>query len=369
MTIYDRLYGEVLCMRAWAYFNAVRIFQTVPYIWPDLTTAQSIEEYVNTGMTVIDTMRVIYAPNGYDNDTVYNDTVRLDRIFLDLHAVVDTFTSQIRQRVKAVGVIHNMVSGDLTWDVTIWNNFAMHCLMGQMYLYEGNLAKAVEHFNPIVHYQKYNDLQGNTIRYGLDAKFRNTGWKNIFLGIDIDEHIFTLWFNKSYQQQNDLQLLFSQEPPNRYMLKPSSVAVKYWETIWKGTVVNRNASNPNLTTLEKPGVPGDFYRGHGVSFGYFRDGSMLDNKDVQEMLNYKMSLNEKGVRDLMQDVDTVVYKYTLGKMPFDQDANFPVYRAGNIHLYYAEIFARWTFDHDGVIRPRRTVVGITTRTYHIGVTL
>ena len=31
VTIYDQLYGEVLCMRAWAYFNAVRIYGKVPY--------------------------------------------------------------------------------------------------------------------------------------------------------------------------------------------------------------------------------------------------------------------------------------------------------------------------------------------------
>ena len=31
VTNYDRLYGEALCMRAWAYFNAVRIYGKVPF--------------------------------------------------------------------------------------------------------------------------------------------------------------------------------------------------------------------------------------------------------------------------------------------------------------------------------------------------
>jgi hypothetical protein len=55
----------------------------------------------------------------------------------------------------------------------------------------------------------------------------------------------------------------------------------------------------------------------------------------------------------MKGVDTVVYKYSLGKNRFDQDANFPVYRAAGIHLWYAEIYARWRFpDQNGIVKPR-----------------
>ncbi|MCK4922649.1 MAG: RagB/SusD family nutrient uptake outer membrane protein, partial [Bacteroidales bacterium] len=77
VTIYDRLYGEVLCMRAWAYFNAVRIYKEVPYVWPALTTAEEINEYVSQSMTVVNPMTVIYGPDGYNNDTIYGDTVTL----------------------------------------------------------------------------------------------------------------------------------------------------------------------------------------------------------------------------------------------------------------------------------------------------
>ena len=47
VTNYDRLYGEALCMRAWAYFNAVRIYGKVPYIYESLVTIPEIEDYVN----------------------------------------------------------------------------------------------------------------------------------------------------------------------------------------------------------------------------------------------------------------------------------------------------------------------------------
>ena len=41
----------------------------------------------------------------------------------------------------------------------------------------------------------------------------------------------------------------------------------------------------------------------------------------------------------MNGVDTVVYKYTIGKNPFDRNANFIVYRAPAMHLYASEIMA------------------------------
>ena len=43
---YDRLYGEVQCMRAWAYFNAARIYGEVPYIYPGIQSMDDIEEYI-----------------------------------------------------------------------------------------------------------------------------------------------------------------------------------------------------------------------------------------------------------------------------------------------------------------------------------
>jgi len=352
LNIYDRLLGEVLCMRAWAYFNAVRIYGSVPYIWPELSTAESITEYVNTGQTVIDTMRVIYAPNGYDNDTIYNDTINMDRIFLDMHAVVDTFANQLENRVKAVGVLHNLVNGDPTWDVTIWNKYGMYALLGQMYLYEGDYSRAVQNFDRIMYFQSFSDESSGGVRYGLDGKFSKGKWKNIFTGIDINEHIMTLWFDKTFQQNNALQHLFATEASNAYMLKPTPVAVSYFESIWKGHSLIRDDLNPESTVLRNPGKPGDFYRGYGASYVYQRDGFNLDAGEVAQMLELKRLQNDKGVREIMRGVDTVVYKYTLGKDSFDHDANFPVFRAGSIHLYYAEIHARWERDWgNGIIQP------------------
>ena len=342
---YDRLYGEVLCMRAWAYFYAVRIFEKVPYIWPNLVTAGHIEEYVNTGITVVDTMRVIYGPDGYNNDTLYNDTVSLDRVFLDMPAIVDSFANQLITRVKSVGLIHNIDNGDQSWDVTIWSQEAMYCLLGQMYLHINNMVKAREYFERIIYYKDFNpNYEGNYIPYGLDNAFSGGRWKNIFIGLDVREHIFTIWFDKAYQQQNDLQYFFSPEAPNSYMLGPTSKALLYWENIWKEMEIDINTTKPNLTVLEEEGTPGDYNRGHGVSYVYYRDGVMLETEEMEELLLLRRLKELRAVHDYMKDLVPVVQKYSINKNPVDQDANFMLYRASGIHLYYSEIFIRGIFE-------------------------
>lgn len=351
VTPYTRLYGEVICMRAWAYFNAVRIFEKVPYIWTDLTSEVSISEYVNTGITIIDTMRIVYGRDGYSqNDTIFMDTIRLDRAFLDLYAVVDTFTTQIEKRINQVGVLHNLINGDPSWEVTTWSNPAKHCLMGQMYLHVGNLWAAREHFDQILYFSDINNTEGSVIRFGLDTRFGATyssvdadnwsfsgsTWKNIFLGLDKNEHILTVWFNRSYQQQNRLQYMFSNIEPNRYMLKPTAKAIFNWETTWKGSTIDVRP-DPKNTTMVKFGRPGDFGRGFGASFAYIRNGILLEQREIQKMLDLKMIGNYRAVNDMMEGVDTVVYKYTLNRNEYARDANFPIYRAAGIHFYYAEL--------------------------------
>ncbi len=354
-TIYDRLYGEVLCMRAWAYFNAVKIYKEVPYVWPSLTTVDEISEYVSQNKTVINPMTIIYGQDGYENDTIYGDTVVLERMYLDLPAIVDTFTSQLNDKVKEVGVIHNQINEDPSWDVTIWSRPAMHSLMGLMYLELGNYGMAVKHFDQIMRFQRYNVTEGS-IRFALDRKFERSNWQNIFAGIDPDEHIMTLWFNKSYQQQNLLQYLFSNESPNQYMLKPTSYAIGTWESMWSN-YRRKEFDDPELTYLDPeydnyPGSQGDFSRGPNVSYQYLRNGVKLGTEEVRQMLDLKYQRNEAALREYMAGVDTVVYKYTIGKNSFDQDANFPIFRAAGIHLYYAEIYARWRYpDKNGIVKP------------------
>ncbi len=347
---YDRLYGEALCMRAWAYFNAVRIYGKIPYVYESLTDVDEMEAYVNSGTSYVDSVFIVFAPDGYHNDTIRDTTIVLDKKFLDLKTIVDTFTFQLENKIKAVGVNHYINNSDLTWSVTIWNEYAYHVLLGQMYLSDQNYTSAMVHFYPFLN----RPAEGGYKLHGVDSRFAKDNWKNIFTSLDPYEHIFTLWYSKSYQQTNNLQTLFSIIPPNQYMLKPTSACVGYWETIWDGLTMKVD-NDPEKTEIIKPGKPGDFYRGYGVSYMYYKNGEALTVDTIKTMLLNKQRGNWTDVEMLMYGADTVVTKYSINKNEFAHDANFIIYRAAGVHLYAAEIYAVWSFIYGGLSTPRTQI--------------
>jgi len=346
---YDRLFGEALCMRAWAYFNAVRIYGKVPYIHESLTDPQEIEAYVNSGAIYVDSLYIRFAPGGYYNDTIRDTTFVLERKFLDQKAIIDTFTYQLETMIKAVGVNYSIDNYDFSWSATTWSDDARHALLGQMYLTDLNYSRAMDHF-----YLFLNRIpEGGYQKYGLDSRFSLNNWKNIFTGIDPYEHIFTLWFNKAYQQTNNFQRLFSVIPPNQYMLKPTRNCIRYWESsIWEGTTVRINLNDPSLSEVLVPGKPGDFYRGYGVSYKYYKNNEALTTDTVKSMLQNKFIGNWTDVEMLMNNVDTVINKYSINKNELANDASFIIFRAAGIHLYAAEIFAVWESVYGGLTTPR-----------------
>lgn len=344
VTNYDRLYGEALCMRAWAYFNAVRIYGKIPYFPESLTTIEEIEAYVNSEGTYTDKMDISFSTDGYFNDTTYNTAIHLKKQMFDMHLVVDMFTSQLEKEVKAVGVNNYIDNNDISWEVTVWNPFALHALLGIMYLTDGDYVKAVNNFNQVMYFNSEN------YRYQIDNSFSNGSWKNIFTGIDSREHIFTLWFNKANQQQNSFQSLFEPFAPHKFMLKPTKACVMKWESQFDNYVIVENTINPAKSRLAYRGMPGDFYRGYHVAYAYFANDEILPDNNALGMMYYRSLGDDRTAALIMAGADTMVYKYSIGKNRYDQDANFIVYRAASIHLYEAEIYTWWAFKQNDLIR-------------------
>lgn len=350
---YDYMLGEAICMRSWAYFNAVRIYNEIPYIPETLTDISEINGFVNSSGTYVDTAYIEYHPNGFDNDTIEMVYEYTDRKFLDQDAMTRQCIRDIKDRVKVVGVDYSFDNSDKSWNITVWNEYAMHSLLGQMYLHIGDYVQAMENFDAIL---RYSETDASQLRFGLDDQFGNGAWKDIFTGLDELEHIFTLWYGKtslSYQR-NSLQYYFSAVSPNLYAMKPTRKAVELWETVWKGKEVELNAANPDLAFTEEPGIPGDFFRGHGVSYRYLKNGQEMSDSSITYMLELKYQDNQNELIDFMEGVDTTVYKYTINKTPFDQDANFTIFRAAAIHLYAAEVYANWVYMQGGL--PRQFLV-------------
>jgi starch-binding outer membrane protein, SusD/RagB family len=341
---YDRLYGEALCMRAWAYFNAVRIYGKVPFIPESLTSTKEINEYLSSSGTYIDSIDIVFDKDGYHNDTIYNKPIALEKQYYNQSLIIDYFTNELENKVKAVGVNHYIENNDQTWEVTIWNIHAMNTLLGLMYLTVGDLAKAAGYFEKIVY------LPSDDNRYQLDNSFSNNKWRNIFNSIDLSEHIFSVWFNKSYLQQNNFQQLFEPNSPHQYMLKPSRPAILKWETIWDDFKLFTSNAQPWTSKTLIKGRPGDFHRGHGVSFAYLRNGEPLLDTIVQRMLLLKSENDYRSANLLVENVDTVVWKYSWNKNIYDKDANYTLYRAAGVHLWLAEVYTFWAFERDGLVR-------------------
>jgi hypothetical protein len=142
--------------------------------------------------------------------------------------------------------------------------------------------------------------------------------------------------------------------PNRYALKPTKKAVDCWETVWRNRNISYNTTNPDASYTIDPGIPGDFYRGYNVSYRYLKDGIAMSDSAVAYMLDLKLKQNQNELLDYMEGVDTVVYKYTIGKQPFDRDAHFMIYRAAAAHLYASEIYTNWVYELGGL--PRQFLV-------------
>ena len=346
VTNYDKLYGEALCMRAWAYFNAVRIYGKVPFLPESLTSIDEVNNFLKSPGTYIDSVHIIYGVDGYNNDTLTNVPIELEKQYYDQNLVIDYFTNELEKNVKpnGVGVNHFIDNNDQTWEVTIWNVYAWNTLLGLMYLTDGDLAKAAKHFENVIY------VNSDNYRYQIDGSFGMNNWRNIFTNIDLREHIFTIWFNKSYFQQNQFQEFFEPREPHKYMLKPTRSAIMYWETTWDNYVMQVNNNQPWLTRIVFKGMPGDFYRGYGASYAYIRNGVAIPPQSVFNSLWVKSENDYRTSELLVEGADTVIYKYSINKGVFDQDANFIVYRAAGVHLWLAELYVWWKFEQNGIVR-------------------
>jgi len=343
VTNYDRLYGEVICMRAWANFNAVRIYGKIPFIHESLTTIEEVNDFLNSSGPYMDSLDITFGRNGYNNDTAFNTPIPLDKQYFDEKLIIDYFTNELKTRVKAVGVNHSINNNDETWEVTTWNTYAMNTLLGLMYLTEGDLLQAAAHFEQVI----YNNSL--TYRYQLDRTFRDRNWRAIFNNIDVREHILTTDFNKGSYQKNHFQYLFDNRAPHKYMLKPTRKAIDFWETLWDDYTID--AYNvPQEAKIGLEGRPGDFHRGYGVSYSYNRNEVPVDETDIQEMLVLKSKGDIRSSSLLVRDADTVVWKYSWNKKIYDEDADFIFYRAASVHLWLAEIYSYLAIVQNGILR-------------------
>lgn len=337
---YHRMYGEAVVMRSWAYFYAARIFNEIPYIPQSLNTIEEINDYVNTPGEYTDSVYISYQPNGKDTYIVRDTTfVFAEKKFMNQDLITRQVIKDIKDKVRVVGVDYSNRDNinDPTWNTTVWNEDALKAFLVQMYMSIDNYNDALAILVPNFLRRSVENVTDKNVKFAIDDRFEGSKWSTIFTSIDNFEHIFTLQFQKTQAtwQLNNLQYYMSNVLPNRYALKPTPRSIRLWESQWRGYSIN--TSNPTSAFTVNQGTPGDFSRGYGRSYIYTKNGTALSQATVQEMLMLKKDSKNDEVNDIMQGVDTVAYKYTIGKNPFDRNADFIVYRAPAMHFYAAEI--------------------------------
>jgi hypothetical protein len=137
-------------------------------------------------------------------------------------------------------------------------------------------------------------------------EYNNVNWKDFYrcdygAGEFESYAIFVIPFSKTYNQQNNLQRMFSYGEDGSYLLKPTDYIMNLFQA--------QKIVNWELQTGHASGTQGDLNRGLGVSY------------------------------DSISGLP-VVTKYSLFKEPFDDDAGIIIYSAADYHLGCCETICR-----------------------------
>jgi len=75
-----------------------------------------------------------------------------------------------------------------------------------------------------------------------------------------------------------------------------------------------------------------------------RNSEIIPDSSIQQMLILKAEKNNRSANTIIAGADTVIWKYSIGRDIYSEDANYIIYRAAGIHLWLAEVYAYWKFE-------------------------
>jgi hypothetical protein len=196
-----------------------------------------------------------------------------------------------------------------------FNKFTNWALQGDIYLWRNNYAFAKKAFDRVANILAEEGFSGTTRLPYINAwDFQDINWKTLFqfnYSSSTFETltIFVVPFSKLYNQQHSLQRLFYFGEGGDYLVRPSD----YILNTYQAQQVIRYEVYPDV----ERGTPGDLSRGKGVTY------DSIDGRPV-------------------------VYKYSLYREPFDNDAGLIVYRTADYHLKTCETYTRLRRTEDAI---------------------
>jgi len=187
-----------------------------------------------------------------------------------------------------------------------FTKFTNWALQGDIHLWRNDYAQARLVYDRVADIMASEGWSGVTrLPYINSDDFQDVNWKDIFQffyssGPFETLAILVIPFSKFYNQQHSLQRLFYYGEGGEYMVRPTD----YILNTFQAQQVQRYEPQP-----QERGTPGDLNRGKGVTYD-----SIAGNP--------------------------VVYKYSLFREPFDNDAGILIYRTADFHLKTCEVYAR-----------------------------
>jgi hypothetical protein len=311
--MYTSNVAEVVYIRCWAYMQMVKIWGDVPYVDFSVTTASDVQ---NLPASKADTILA----------KIQNDAVKYYPTMLLANPVTGA-TSTL-----------NIGGTELRNFRAQFNNYAAICLLSDIYLYNGNFAKAKETLGQLLPFAQV--INGNGTVFSMIANNLDYGGYQIpFIsytdGTANDARALFIDFDGSKGQTNSLEKWTNNDITNGgiYALKPSSNAINNW----------KNAQ-------------GMLLQYQNTNLGYFLDLTKTSNTSPIADANGDPLLTGvgdvvrgQGVSYMPQFGDTLIFKYlikTRGVIKNQaqndnnskDDALFNVYRDGNEYLLQCEIY-------------------------------
>ncbi|BDD09099.1 hypothetical protein FUAX_15310 [Fulvitalea axinellae] len=256
--------AEIRTLRAWVYLQLIQTYKAVPVV-----------------KEAVDGNFPDYEPREYGEADMLNFLLAEMRWVIEQPLLDWRVFNEKNEEVS------------LPWRYTRINRKA---LLGELYLLTGNYQSASDILRDCI----INAGEGKDDRYLKCSSLSGSiSWGNNWETVTVNanhvsslEHLTTIPFSKSNHQTNELLSIFSPLLTNKYLLKPTKVAVNNW----------KRQNNGN----------GDSFRGLGSSYFIY-----------------------SGER-----ADTVVNKYLRSKQGYLDDAVYTIYRAADLHLMYAEALNR-----------------------------
>jgi len=260
-TTLNGLVGGALRYKAWAYLMLAKIYGEAIYLDDPLTSYQDITKY---------------------------PVLKFDDVI-----------EKCRQLVE-VGMNGVNGKGDIQWSSALFPNQGAsatslswdricpppECLLAEIYLYQNNYQKVKDNCISLI------NSGGAQQSYQLNLWGGNGQWAPLGYSFARYEHIAVAFYNYSLHQTNHLIDYYSNTYPNKYYLRPTTVAM------------NRFA-----TQLTSGGALGDKYRGNGVTYKLVNGAWVLEK--------------------FLAGNETSATIYT-------NDVQFSLYRAADIHLFLIE---------------------------------